>query len=68
MIKNGVLYRVTKNSVSKRKSYLYVVPDAVKPLVLKGVHVQAGHQGQQRTLYLAQQRFCWHGLEKEHDI
>ncbi len=65
VMKNGVLYRVSKNSVTKRKTYLYVVPDAVKPVVLKGVHDQAGHQGQQRTLYLARQRFFWHGLEKD---
>ncbi len=64
-MKNGVLYRVSKNSVTKRETYLYVVPDAVKPVVLKGVHDQAGHQGQQRTLYLARQRFFWHDLEKD---
>lgn len=65
VMKNGVLYRVSKNSVTKRETYLYVVPDAVKPVVLKGVHDQAGHQGQQRTLYLARQRLFWHGLEKD---
>ncbi len=65
VMKNGVLYRVSKNTVTKRKTYLYVVPDAVKLVVLKGVHDQAGHQGQQRTLYLARQRFFWHGLEKD---
>ncbi|KAG1944175.1 interleukin-1 receptor accessory protein-like 1-A [Pimephales promelas] len=65
MMKNGVLYRMTKNSVTKRKTYLYVVPDAVKTMVLKGIHDQAGHQGQQRTLYLARQRFFWLGLEKD---
>ncbi len=58
-MKNSVLYRVSKNSVTKRKTYLYVVPDAVKPVVLKDVHDQAGHQDQQRTMYLARQRLFW---------
>ncbi len=65
LMKNGVLHRVSKNSVTKKKTYLYVVPDAVKTMVLKGIHDQAGHQGQQRTLYLARQRFFWLGLEKD---
>lgn len=56
LTKNGVLYRVSKNSITKRKTYLYVVPDAVKTMVLKGVHDQAGHQGQQQTLFCAWQR------------
>ncbi len=37
----------------------------VKTMVLKGIHDQAGHQGQQRTLYLARQRFFWLGQEKD---
>lgn len=50
LMKNGVLYSVSKNSVTKKKTYLYVVPDAIKTMVLKGVHDQTGHQGQQRIL------------------
>lgn len=64
-IKSGVLYRVSKNLVTKRKSYQYVVPASMRIKVLKGVHDEAGHQGQQRTLYLTRQRFYWHGLEKD---
>lgn len=45
--------------------YLYVVPASIKVMVLKGVHDEAGHQGQQRTVYLTRQRFFWHGLERE---
>jgi hypothetical protein len=64
-MKMGVLYRVSKNVVTKRKMYLYVVPASMKAMVLKGVHDEAGHQGQQRTVYLTRQRFFWHGLERE---
>ncbi|XP_055366431.1 uncharacterized protein LOC129604370 [Betta splendens] len=64
-LRNGVLYRVTQNTVSKRKLYSYVVPLSLRITVLKGVHDEAGHQGQQRTLYLARQRFYWQGLSKD---
>ncbi|KAL4000643.1 microtubule-associated protein 11 [Sarotherodon galilaeus] len=51
-VRDGVLYRVSKNPVTKTKTYLYVVPPTLRLAVLKGVHDEAGHQGQQRTLYL----------------
>lgn len=46
----GIFYRVSKSPVMKK--YLYVVPASLKVLVLEGVHDEAVHQGQQRTLYL----------------
>ena len=64
-IKTGVLYRVSKDAVTKRKTYQYVVPSALKEKVLRGVHDEAGHQGQRRTLYLSRQRFYWHGMERD---
>uniref|UniRef100_A0A8C2FCT4 Gypsy retrotransposon integrase-like protein 1 n=1 Tax=Cyprinus carpio TaxID=7962 RepID=A0A8C2FCT4_CYPCA len=33
--------------------------------VLKGIHDDAGHQGQQRSLGLARQRFYWDTMEKD---
>ena len=64
-MQKGVLYRVSKSPVTKTKSFLYVVPASLKARVLEGVHDEAGHQGQQRTLYLTRQRFYWAGLEKD---
>ena len=64
-IRAGVLYRVAKNVVTKRKIFQYVVPTSMRRRVLQGVHDEAGHQGQQRTLYLTRQRFFWRGLEKD---
>lgn len=62
LVKSGVLYRVSKDIVTKVKTYQYVVPSALREKVLRGVHDEAGHQGQTRTLYLARQRFYWHGM------
>lgn len=60
-----MLYRVSRNIISRRKSFQYVVPAVLRERVLHGVHDEAGHQGQQRTLYLTRQRFYWHGLDMD---
>ena len=64
-IKQGVLYRVSKDVVTQRKTYQYVVPLVLREEVLRGVHDEAGHQGQRRTLYLSRQRFYWQGMERD---
>lgn len=64
-IKDGILYRVSKDIVSGQKRYQFIVPSVLTSIVLKGVHDEAGHQGQFRTLQLARQRFFWAGLEQE---
>ena len=64
-MRDGVLYWVAKNPFTKRKTYLYVVPLSLRHKVLQGVHDEAGHQGQQRTLYLTRQRFYWTGLARD---
>lgn len=55
----GVLYHVSKHPVSKKKIFQYVIPLSLRSQVLKGVHDDTGHQGQQRTLWLTRQRFYW---------
>ena len=42
-IKTGVLYRVSKDVVTKRKTYQYVVPSVLREEVLRGVLDEAGH-------------------------
>ena len=37
----------------------FVVPVAQRRMALNGVHWHAGHQGQQQTLALTQERFWW---------
>lgn len=62
---DGILYRVSKDPLSGKKRYQYVVPAALLKHVLQGVHDEAGHQGQYRTLYLARQRFFWVDMERD---
>lgn len=64
-IRFGVLYRVCKDVVTKKKIFQYVVPTDLRDEVLKGVHDEAGHQGRRRTMFLIRQRFYWHGMEKD---
>ena len=45
--------------LNKGLMYMSVTPKGQHCMVLNGVHHDAGHQGQQRTLALAQERFWW---------
>lgn len=63
---DGILYRVSKDLLTGKKRHQYVTPSTLISQVLSGVHDDAGHQGQSRTLYLARQRFFW--INMEHDI
>lgn len=62
---NGILYRVSKDQVSRKKRHQLVVPDSFKSEVLKGIHDSAGHQGQFRSLSLARQRFFWPHIDRD---
>lgn len=64
-VQNGVLYRVTKDPLSKQKRHQYVLPQSLKEKALNGIHDLAGHQGQGRTLHLARQRFFWPKMEQD---
>lgn len=64
-IQNGVLYWVSKGHVSKQKRQQYVLPDSLKEKALHGIHDAAGHQGQERTLHLAWQRYFWPKMESD---
>lgn len=64
-IKNGILYRVTRDPLSKQKRQQFVLPDSLKDRALQGIHDMAGHQGQARTLHLARQRFFWSKMDTD---
>lgn len=64
-LSNGILYRRSRDQVTKFKRHQYVVPDSLKAVVLRGVHEDAGHQGQSRSLGLARQRFFWLNLDRD---
>ncbi|KAJ8362598.1 hypothetical protein AAFF_G00367730 [Aldrovandia affinis] len=62
---DGILYRVTRDPVTKHKRFQFVLPDSLKSQALAGVHDLAGHQGQPHTLSLVRQRFFWYDVEKD---
>lgn len=64
-LRDGILYRVSKDPLTNTKRFQYVVPDSLKADALAGVHDLAGHQGQPRTLSLDRQRFFWYDMEKD---
>ncbi|KAI4883153.1 hypothetical protein NFI96_007208 [Prochilodus magdalenae] len=64
-VQDGILYRTTKDPASKQKRYQYVLPESLKIRALTGIHDLAGHQGQDRTLSLARQRFYWSDMERD---
>ena len=72
--KQGKMFFRIRNSLILNKDLMYVnmtpkcetegvlafiIPVAQCHIVLNGVHRDAGHQGQQRTLALTQERFWW---------
>ena len=64
-VRDNVLYRVSKDPVSKQKKFQYVLPESLKDRALAGLHDLAGHQGQDRTMSLARQRFYWPNMEND---
>lgn len=45
-LQNDILYRVSRDQISKARCHQYVVPDCLKVEVLKGIRDISGHQGQ----------------------
>ena len=60
-----LLYRVTRDPLTRHKRFQYILPESLKSQALSGVHDLAGHQGQPRSLSLARQRFFWGDMEKD---
>lgn len=42
-----------------------VVPHSFRVTALQGIHNDVGHPGKDKTLWLARQRFCWPGMERD---
>lgn len=49
----------------RKRRLQFVVPSSLVKPVLEGLHDEAEHQGQGRTLSLARQRFFWISLERD---
>ena len=59
ILNKGLMYVSTTRKGETEDVLAFVVPVGQCCTVLNGVHHDAGHQGQQRTLALAQERFWW---------
>ena len=59
ILNKGLMYVSTTPKGETEGVLTFVVPVGQHQMVLNGVHHNAGHQGQQRTLALTQERFWW---------
>ena len=65
VLNKGLMYLSTTPKGETEGVLTFVVPVGQCCTVLNGVHYDAGHQGQQRTLALAQERFWWPMMAKD---
>ena len=66
IMKNGILYRQSKQGPVKETVFQFVFPQIHRSSALDGCHRKAAHQGQRRSLSLMQERFWWPGMA--HDL
>ena len=59
ILNKGLMYVNTTPKFETEEVLAFIIPVAQRHMVLNGVHRDAGHQGQRRTLALAQERFWW---------
>ena len=59
VLSKGLMYVNTTPKGETEGVMAFVIPVGQRRLALNGVHCDAGHQGQQRILALAQERFWW---------
>ena len=59
ILNKDLMYTSTTPKGKTEGVLAFVVPVGQCHMALNGVHHDAGHQGQQRTLALAQERFWW---------
>ena len=62
-LKGGILYRTA--TLDGQTVEQLVVPSSFRARAMRGIHDDAGHQGKEKTLWLAKQRFYWPGLERD---
>ena len=59
IMKNGLLYRQSKQGQTRETVLQFVVPQIHRNAALDGCHQEAAHQGQSRSLSLMQEQFWW---------
>ena len=65
ILNKGLMYVNTTPKGETEGVLVFVIPVAQHRIALNGVHRDAGHQGQQWTLALAQERFWWPMMVKD---
>ena len=65
VLSKGLLYISTMPKGEVEGVLALMVPSSQHTVDLNGVHCDAGHQGQQRTLALAQEHFWWSMMAKD---
>ena len=62
LIKNGLLYRKTRQGQADEIMFQFVVPQRHRGTALDGCHQEAAHQGQHHSTALMQECFWWPGM------
>ena len=65
LIKNGLLYRKTRQGQADEIVFQFVVPQRHWSAALDGCHQEAAHQGQRHSTTLMQECFWWPGMTRD---
>ena len=65
IMKNGLLYRQSKQGPTQETVFQFVVPQIHRNAALDGCHWEAAHQGQSHSLSLMQEQFWWPGMARD---
>ena len=65
LIKNGLLYRKTRQGPADEIVFQFVVPQRHRSATLDGCHREAAHQGQRHSTTLMQECFWWPGMTRD---
>ena len=65
LIKNGLLYRKTRQGQADEIVFQFVVPQRHRGIALDGCHREVAHQGQHCSAALMQERFWWPGMTQD---
>ena len=65
LIKNGLLYRKTRQGQANEIVFQFVVPQRHRSATLDGCHREAAHQGQHLSTTLMQECFWWPGMTQD---
>ena len=65
IMKNGLLYRQSKQGPTRETVLQFVVPQIHRNAALDRCHCEAAHQGQSCSLSLMQEQFWWPGMARD---